>query len=258
MCLIAFNFTPGQSRHLLLAANRDEFHDRAARPLTWWNWPGGVLAGRDEVAGGTWLAVTRDGRWSAVTNLRDPHARSGSRSRGELPLTFLQQRTSPGDFVHAAYERRKDYGPFNLLAGDRDQLWYCSSATPAKAVAAGVHALSNGTLDESWPKSRLVSSAMQDLVGQPDQSDHEKLFSLMDDRHPAPDQELPDTGVGLELERALSPPFIVSPAYGTRCTTIVSLGHDNWVSERRFNSSGDVCGELHYRFDSSPAEGPTP
>ncbi len=254
MCLIVFNFTPGQPRHLLLAANRDEFHDRPARPLAWWSWPSGLLAGRDEVAGGTWLAVTRDGRWSAVTNYRDPRARPGSRSRGELPLAYLQARTLPGDYVSAVYQRHDDYGPFNLLAGDHDQLWYCSSATPATAVAAGVHALSNGALDEPWPKSRLLSKGMRELIGQPgqpDQTEQERLFALMDDRRPAPDSELPDTGVGLDRERALSPPFIVSPSYGTRCTTIVSLGRESRVSERRFSPNGEVCGDLRYRFDSS-------
>lgn len=248
MCLIAFAFTPGNDRQLVLAANRDEFHDRPARAMAWWRWPEGPLAGRDELAGGTWLAVARDGRWAAVTNFRDPRADTGARSRGDLPVGFFSEGLSPSDYARDVYHDRSAFGPFNLLAGDRRSLWYCSTWSPPEAVAPGVHALSNGLLDEGWPKSRRVSLALQRLIDRPGAADTRRLFELMDDRQTAADEELPDTGVGLEIERMLSAPFIVSPNYGTRCSTVLELGVINRATERRFSPDGQPIGELSYEF----------
>lgn len=251
MCLIAFSFTPGRARHLLLAANRDEFHERPARPMVWWRWPDGPLAGRDERAGGTWIAAARDGRWAAVTNFRDPGAEGGERSRGELPLRFLEGGETPESFVRAIEARQTDYSPFNLLAGDRESLWYASSRARARSVDPGVHALSNGLLDEAWPKSRRAATALRGLASE-QSVDQERLFDLMDDREPAADGELPDTGVGAELERFLSPPFIVGDRYGTRCTTILSLGQRSLVAERGFDPAGRAVTELQYGFTPRP------
>lgn len=248
MCLIAFNFTPGQDRHLLLVANRDEFHDRPARPMYWWRWPDGPLAGRDERAGGTWIAVGRDGRWSAVTNFRDPGAEGGRRSRGEMPVEFLAGSMSPEIYVREVCRRRGQYGPFNLLAGDRQTLWYGSSHAEPAAVEPGVHALSNGRIDEPWPKSRRASTALGGLASS-GRCDVERLLDLMNDRNAAPDDELPDTGVGAELERFLSPPFIVGERYGTRCTTLLDLGRRVLAAERTFDAAGEIVAQLDYGFD---------
>ncbi|NEZ03197.1 NRDE family protein [Wenzhouxiangella sp. XN201] len=253
MCLIAFDFRPGNRRHLLLAANRDEFHDRPARPMAWWDWPDGPLAGRDERAGGTWVAVARDGRWAAVTNFRDPGVEAGTRSRGELPVRFLEGAGAPEAFVREIDARRAEYGPFNLLAGDRETLWFCSSHARPAAVSPGVHALSNGLLDEPWPKTRRAAIALRGLASTAS-IDTDRLFELMNDREGAPDADLPDTGVGADLERFLSPPFIVGERYGTRCTTILSLGVQNQAAERVFDSSGRIVGEMDYRYPlSSPS-----
>lgn len=249
MCLIAFAFTPDQDRHLLLAANRDEFHDRPALPMAWWEWPDGPLAGRDEKAGGTWLAIGRDGRWAAVTNFRDPQAGGGPRSRGELPVRFLESDASPEAYVRTIHERRSDYGPFNLLAGDRASLWYGSTYAGPVAVAPGVHALSNGLLDEPWPKSRRAATALRGQTESGAAPDVDRLFGLMDDREGAPDEELPDTGVGTELERFLSSPFIVGERYGTRCSTVLSLGSRRLAAERRFNRAGEAVAQLQYAFN---------
>lgn len=252
MCLIAFAFTPGRQRHLLLAANRDEFHERPARPMAWWEWPQGPLAGRDEKAGGTWLAVARDGRWAAVTNFRDPRAGNGTRSRGDLPVAFVRGESSVADYVAAVHRHRHEYGGFNLLAGDPDQLWYCSTHTEPRAVDPGVHALSNGLLDEPWPKSRRIATALGGLVRSAAPTDCERLLDLMHDRQPARDVELPDTGVGIELERFLSSPFIVGETYGTRCTTALALGRRNQVIERSHDRQGKPVAQLDYRFVSGP------
>jgi uncharacterized protein with NRDE domain len=248
MCLIAFIFAPDHERHLLLAANRDEFHARPARPMAWWHWPEGPLAGRDEKGGGTWLGLARDERWAAVTNFRDPRADSGDRSRGDLPIGFFTSGLSPADYVRTIDREKTAYGPFNLLVGDRRTLWYCSSRSQPQAVGPGVHALSNGLLDEGWPKSRRASTALRGLPDQPGAVDTDRLFELMDDRETAADDELPDTGVGLEVERMLSAPFIVSPRYGTRCTTVLELGGISRATERRFAPDGTRVGELSYRL----------
>lgn len=247
MCLLAFAFTPGHDRHLLLAANRDEFRARPARPMAWWRWPDGPLAGRDEMAGGTWLAAGRDGRWAAVTNFRDPKASPGNRSRGELPVGFLDGDDSPSDYARAVYLERTAYGPFNLLVGDRSSLWYCATHASARPVAPGVHALSNGLLDEDWPKSRRVATALRGLLEDDRTIDPDRLFELMDDRRPGDDHELPETGIGRDFERVLSPPFIVTERYGTRCTTVLSLGREILAAERRFGREGETVGQVVYR-----------
>ncbi len=247
MCLIAFHFDPTRDPWLVLAANRDEFHARPTRPLAWWNGPDSLLAGRDEQAGGTWLGVTRTGRWAAVTNFRDPAAGSGRRSRGELPVAYLADAISPRAYTRKIQSRRKDYGPFNLLAGDRSSLWYVASHAPASAVEPGVHALSNGVLDANWPKSQRVATALKGVLS--GQIDFDRLIRLMLDREPAPDEVLPDTGVGKHMERFLSPPFIVSERYGTRSTSLLTLSDTlNNVHERRWSSDGAALGELRYAW----------
>lgn len=246
MCLVAFRFSPGADGYLVLVANRDEFHDRPTRVMAW---QGGWLAGRDEVAGGTWLAVARDGRWAALTNVRDPRAGQARASRGELPLDYLASGREPRGWAAVVAARRARYAPFNLLLGSRDSLWYVGSGAAPRPVAAGVHALSNGSLDEPWPKSRRAAVALRGSLDSGGGSDPERLLGLMHDQARAPDEELPDTGVGLEMERFLSPPFIVSERYGTRSTTLLVLGQAALAVERSFDLEGGMTGQLEYRFN---------
>ena len=248
MCLIAFAFSPDSDLKLVLAANRDEFHARPARPMAFRDWPDGALAGLDEQAGGTWLAATRSGRWAAVTNFRDPQASVGERSRGELPLEFLSEPRAASEFAREVYQRRDQYAPFNLLVGDGRSLTYCGTHAEPVAVAPGVHALSNGLLDAAWPKSRRVVKALQGIVRGGGKPDPARLFELMNDRTPAAADELPDTGVGSDIERFLSPPFIVSDHYGTRCTTVALLGQRCRLVERSFAPDGSIIGEVDHRL----------
>jgi len=244
MCLITLSFTPDQERHLLLAANRDEFHARPARPMAWWPGSPSVLAGRDEQAGGTWLAVARDGRWAAVTNVRDPRAPRGQRSRGELPLAFFEGGLSPADHARQVQAQRAEYGPFNLLVGDAGSVWFASSHGELTEVAPGVHAVSNGALDAAWPKSTRIAEGLAALQSHPFSAG--QALDLMYDTAPGADEALPDTGVGLEMERFLSSPFILSERYGTRCTTVLALGSSSQASERRFDTDGQPVGQLDY------------
>lgn len=247
MCLIAFAWNPGTPRPLVLAANRDEFHARPTRALHWWDWPEGPLAGRDEQAGGTWLAARRDGRFAALTNYRDPKAASGERSRGELPLRWLDARIGARMFGEDVRRQVAKHGPFNLLYGDMKQLWIVGSHSEAAPVPPGTHALSNGAFDRPWPKTIRAVRRMQQWM-EDDGEDVDALLDLLDDRSPAAAAELPDTGVGIELERLLSAPFIVSPRYGTRCASALILDDHARFAERQFDAGGSGIGERIFQW----------
>ncbi|MEM9531965.1 MAG: NRDE family protein [Pseudomonadota bacterium] len=231
MCLVGMRFEPDRSR-LQIAANRDEFHQRPAQAAGWWADEPTVYGGRDLEAGGTWLAVDRGGRMAAVTNVRKPGAQvAGAQSRGDLPLAFLR-----GDQSAEAFTRSLDgraYGPFNLLLFDGRSLWWTSNqAGPARAVGSGITGLSNAALDTPWPKVAALKNAMAAS------SDAEPLFEVLA-RREIPPGTLPDTGVGLELERLLAPSFIVSDRYGTRCSTVLTITPAGVVFEERlFGPSG--------------------
>jgi uncharacterized protein with NRDE domain len=221
MCLIGLRWQPDDAeRPLWVACNRDEFRVRPTAPAAWW--PEGLLAGRDLASGGTWVGVTRSGRFAAVTNYRDPSAlRPGASSRGALPVAFLVGDLGPRAYLDRVRARRDDYAPFNLIVGTSDELWwYGSRPDRLEAIAPGAHALSNADLDTPWPKARRLRGVMGSA-----RADDEPLAALTD-RAVAPDDQLPDTNVGLDAERALSAAFIDMPAvdYGTRSTTLVRLG----------------------------------
>jgi uncharacterized protein with NRDE domain len=247
MCLIAFDWRPGSDPSLVLAANRDEFHARPTRALQWWDWPAGPLAGIDEQGGGTWLAAGRAGRFAAVTNYRDPDANRGTRSRGELPAAWIESADTADRFAEAVFERRGDYGPFNLLLGDAESLMIVGTHAGPQTVAPGVHALSNHLLDTPWPKSLRAVRRLQRWIDDRD-AGPEPLLDLLDDREPAPAHELPDTGVGEALESMLSAPFIVSDRYGTRSSSALVIGTTMRMAERSFDPQANVRGERSFTW----------
>lgn len=242
MCLIAFRWQPDAAQPLIMAANRDEFHARSTRALAWWRWPDGPLAGRDEQAGGTWMAASRAGRLAAITNFRDPDAESGERSRGELPLAWLESDRTAGDFARDLHARRQLWGPFNLVFGDSRELWIVGTHAEPAPVEPGIHALSNHLLDTPWPKSIRAVRRMEQWL-ETESAGIDELLDLLDDRHPAADHELPETGVGRQLEAMLSAPFIVSDRYGTRSSSALVLGSTVTMAERTFDPSGRTTGE---------------
>lgn len=242
MCLIAFDWRPGTGRPLVLVANRDEFHARPTRALGWWTVGSGPLAGRDLQAGGTWLGARRDGRFAALTNVRDPAAPKGERSRGELPVRALATDEAIDVFVRRVHADRTRYGPFNLLVGDRRSLWQVGTHAAPGIVEPGLHALSNHALDTPWPKSIRAVRRLEEALAERTPST-DTLLGLLDDRNPAGDHELPDTGVGKELERMLSAPFIVDPRYGTRSSSVLVLDGTARMAERCFDPEGRRIGE---------------
>lgn len=251
MCLIAFAWRPDAEHPLVVAANRDEFHARPTDPLDWWDDVPDVAAGRDRQAGGTWMGVTRSGRFAALTNFRDmQQTEAGAPSRGLLVADFLTGTASAAAYAANIDARR--YAGYSLLLFDGDELVFATNradgeAGVSDAVAPGVHALSNGALDSRWPKVQRAREALAAQVqAGPDTT---ALLELMDDRTPAEDAALPDTGVGLTLERFLSPMFIDGADYGTRASTALVLGCDQIaVAERRFGPHGEAIGDSELRF----------
>lgn len=222
MCIILFAWQEHPDYPLVVAANRDEFHQREAEPACWRD---GVCCGLDLEAGGTWLGVTENGRFAALTNYREPVAdrAPGQLSRGRLPQAFLQGDAPPEIYLQQVRAEQRDYAGFNLLAGDREQLWFFSNrdGQPPRPVSPGIHGLSNGLLDEPWPKTvrgkRLLAQTLDQGV------DHQALLTLLQDRWRPEDRDLPDTGVGLEMERLVAPIFIHAQRYGTRASTSVMV-----------------------------------
>lgn len=245
MCLISLAWRAHPRYELILAANRDEFHRRPAQPAGFWPEAPQLLAGRDLTQGGTWCGVTRDGRVAAVTNYRDPSmAEAGKRSRGHLVRDYLLGGEG-AELSAAQVERRKPvYSEFNLMLGDAQGLWYVGSrAMGPQRIEAGVHGISNGPFDMAWPKVRHARDGLSRLVAE-DAVTPEALFELLSSRRYAPDAELPDTGVGLQLERFLSATFICSENYGTRASTVILItraGELRFV-ERRFDATGECTG----------------
>ena len=256
MCLavLALQAVPGIP--VLIAANRDEFHARPTLPAAAWPDAPDIHAGRDALAGGTWMGVTRSGRFALVTNFREPGRQiAGAPSRGALVERFLRGGQAPGDYLSALHGRAQDYNGFNLIVGVGGHAWYLSNRDGVpRALPPGVHALSNHLLETPWPKLARTRAAFERVLAQGPQPDLPGLFAALSDRDPAADDELPATGLPLERERLLSSPFIVSPLYGTRSSTVLSLHADGCAQlfEKRYAPDGTQSGETDLRFAWRP------
>jgi uncharacterized protein with NRDE domain len=231
MCLILAAWKAHPDYPLVMAANRDEFFARPTAPARFWEEAPHVLAGKDLEAGGTWLGVSRTGRFAALTNFRDPaRNKAGAPSRGQLASRFLNGTQSAQGYLMELESMASCYNGFNLMFGDREGL-YCFSncGEGERELAPGVYGLSNHLLDTPWPKVARGKSALSDaMTALPDE---DLLFALLRDDSIAPDDVLPRTGVSLEWERLLSASFVRSPAYGTRSSTVVLL---NKAGQLRF------------------------
>lgn len=240
MCLILLALHARPDLPLIIAANRDEFYARPTAPAALWPDAPQVLAGRDLQEGGTWLGITRSGRWAAVTNFREAAPpRPGASSRGRLVGDFLLGHLTPAEYLAGVRRHGDDYNGFNLFLGDPDEVYWFSNRAPAHSLSArplepGVYGLSNHLLDTPWPKVEHGKEGMRRAVAS-DASPEDLLHTLLD-RTLADDADLPVTGLPADLERAMSAAFIAGAEFGTRCSTVIHRAADGHICflERSF------------------------
>lgn len=219
MCLILVAWRVHGNYPLVIAANRDEIFSRPAQSAHWWPDSPDILAGRDLLAGGTWLGITRTGRFAALTNYRGAELRPEALSRGALTVQILQSGKPVADTLQALRDGAQRYRAFNVIFSDGQCLGiYESESGEGRELPAGIYGLSNHLLDTPWPKVVNAKSALS--VALADLPDTRAAFQMLRDDQPAPDEQLPRTGISLEWERLLSSAFIRGEEYGTRCSTI--------------------------------------
>jgi uncharacterized protein with NRDE domain len=243
MCLLVVSIGEHPQYPFILAHNRDEYYERPTEGLSFWEKHPDLLAGRDVRCGGTWLGLTRQGRFGTVTNYRDPAGRrEHGLSRGLMLLEYLTGDQEPDDFLADIAGKADDYAGFNLLIGSVNELYYYSNMGPPPVkLSSGTYSLSNHLLDTSWPKVTRARKMFDDLLHSQDLSDPGALFHLLADRTQAGDDELPDSGVGYHMEKLLSPIFITSDIYGTRASTVITVDRQGNAAfhEKDFASADD-------------------
>jgi uncharacterized protein with NRDE domain len=259
MCLAVIAFEAHTDWPLIVLANRDEFHDRASLPIATWPKAPHILGGLDLVAGGTWLALDNTARLALLTNVRDPNRlKTAAPSRGHLPANYLTNHLEAKPYLEQLVETAHRYNGFNLLISEistahrsnPSSLWHASNYQDpfVNSVKAGVHGLSNALLNTPWPKTERTTSKVKKYLQSMVEPDPDALVSIMLDQEPVPPQQLPATGVSKEREQLLAPAFIVSPNYGTRCTTLV-LQHRNgacWVQEDSYDARGQRISRVRW------------
>ena len=252
MCLALVAIEAHARFRFVIAANRDEYYGRPAAPAAWGNAAPfvGILAGRDLAAGGTWLGVTASGRFAFLTNVREPQRYAPSApSRGEIVPRVLAAR-DPAKELHRIAADGGGYNGFNLLYGDAGGAsWVSNRAASPLPVETGIHGLSNALLDTPWPKLSRTKAAFEEWASRAE-TDIQPLFAILADRAVAPNSLLPETGIGLERERALSAPFVIGESYGTRCSTVVTIEYEGQaqVIERTFDPGGALMSEVAFAF----------
>ena len=256
MCLLLMALNTHATYPLILLANRDEYYERPSASAHFWDEAPSVLAGKDLRAGGTWLGITRKGRIGAVTNYRDPASiKQGTPSRGRLVSDFLLGQLGPEEYIDKLDGEAGKYNGFNLVVGQKGQYyWYSNRGEGVRSLSAGIYGLSNHLLDTPWPKVAKSKDALVHLLSEQEEPSLEELFLILTDYTIAGDEDLPDTGVGLEWERILSPIFIKSPTYGTRSSTVMLIDADDQATfvEKTFNADPDHPSTTRHEFRIEP------
>ena len=251
MCLLVFAVRQHEQLPLIVAGNRDEFHVRPSQAAHWWPDQPDIVGGRDLQAGGTWLAMSRGGRFAAVTNFRDAHReKAGLRSRGHLITGFLNSTADVSDYL--ATIDRVAYAGFNLLVSDGLSAAYLSNRGGGmRELVPGIYGLSNATLDEPWTKVTRSRARLAELI-EAGNVNESSLLRLLADREKASADEVETNGLSFSMAHALTAPFIVHPQYGTRCSTVLTVDDTGQVRflERRFDPDGRQTGESRFNFGS--------
>ncbi|MEQ8523729.1 NRDE family protein [Gracilimonas sp.] len=254
MCLITFAYKSHPRYDLILAGNRDEFYGRPTREAKFWSEEGNpnILAGKDLEAGGTWLGVHKSGKWSALTNYRDPSIKKEDPpSRGEIVLDYLKANQTAMDYLADLSKKAELYNGFNLLVWDeKDFYHYSNQNKKVTRIEPGIHGLSNALLDTPWPKLVTANQELRNIISEED-FDKEDIFKLLADDRKASDHELPVTGIPKELEKAVSSIFIKTENYGSRCSTVLLIDKEGNIdfTERRFEpGTTEIAGEQYFRI----------
>lgn len=253
MCLIVFSYKQHSTYDLIFAANRDEFYGRPTEAAHFWDEHPDVLAGKDLKAGGTWMGITRNGAVSALTNYRDfTTTKDNPPSRGHLVLDYLVDGGDPEPYLKKVDERAGLYNGFNLLAGTTDKLMYYSNQVKEiRRLSPGLYGLSNHLLNTPWPKVEQARIDLQHAVNQQDITEN-RLFGILKNDRKAPDDALPETGLSLELERAVSSVFIDTEDYGTRGSTVLLIdkrGHVTFIERHYGPGLKDGKETARFEFD---------
>lgn len=252
MCLIVFSYRTHPKYKLIVAANRDEFYGRPTREVQFWeNYPH-LLAGQDIQAGGTWMGVSKNGRFGALTNYRDlSNLKENPPSRGELVTNYLAKQADLEDYLEGIQQKSPEYNGFNLLLSDKESMYHFSNETMEYSlIEPGIHGVSNALLNTPWTKLERAKNELKDATSSTD-VDKEALFALLTDGRPAPDNELPETGLDYKREKMVSSIFIKSENYGTKCSTLLLIDYDGNLeyTERRFDKDQNkVLGTSAFEF----------
>lgn len=250
MCLIVFAWDVHPKYKLILAANRDEFYERPTAPAHFWEDQPHILGGRDLQAGGSWMTISGEGKFAAVTNYRDPqNIRKNAVSRGEIPTRFLNSQDTPEVYLKQLHEKAAQHNGFNVLTGNFQQLMHYSNYEgKLNVISPGIHGLSNALLDTGWPKVERAKSRLAELTGRA--FSHEELLEMMGDTAVAEDAVLPETGVPRELEKALSAMCIRTEKYGTCCSTVITIDRQGSVAftEKSYPVGGRKDESVQFQF----------
>ncbi len=251
MCLIAFNTNEHDLYQLIFISNRDEFYKRPTQTAHYWEDHPDILAGRDLKQLGTWLGINKSGRLAALTNYRDMSLeKERTTSRGDLVRNFLTSTSSATDYLNQLKETKLDYNGYNLLLGDKEQLYYYGNQTDQmRKLTPGTYGLSNHLLDTPWPKVERIKTSLNTYIQENLELKTDDLFEILLDDEKAAQSDLPETGISQELEKELSSIFIQTDGYGTRASTVILIDYEGKVSfiERTFNE-GTLTNENNFTF----------
>lgn len=258
MCLLFFSYQKTPEYKLVLAGNRDEFLCRPTAPLDFLDKEKTILAGRDLQGGGTWLGITAQLKFAAITNYREPAKKNAETpSRGEILLNYLTGGRDACHYVHSLAENGDRYNGFNLIIGDSENLYYYTNKSEGpKLLIPGFYGLSNHLLDVPWPKVVRGKNLLYQNMVDTDRLDPMQLFSILEDTKKPTDDQLPDTGIGLEWERLLSTIFIDGNTYGTRSSAVITVSDSGDVqfiekSIKRSASQGITSEFIHHSMKGS-------
>ena len=255
MCILFIAVEQHPDYPLIIAANRDEFLNRPTRPSGFWQSHPDMLAGKDLQAGGTWMGMTKSGRISALTNVRDPQTIDPNAiSRGELVTRFLTTDVNSTEYLETIRESKERYNGYNLLFGPWNNLMvYNNHQDSIHKLERGVYGLSNADLNSPWPKINKGMDALESYCQTPERVDIDHLFELLRDTTQAKDEFLPKTGVPIDWERRLSSIFIQSPEYGTRSSTVFLIDHSGRVfwEEHSYDNQGQCQDVKNFQFSLS-------